>query len=143
MLARLTLHATFALIWSLSVMVLWPFPYLMMNDVAWQQGFGERLVEPPVAGFHHRIMGTIKGHERNQKVISRLEGHLNGYPDATAEQRQEWQTNLDAARSDRNTVWILSVAIALATYSLAAIAFNRWVWSGDDRFIVQQQGASL
>lgn len=142
MLARLILHASFALIWAFFVMILWPFPYLVMNDLAWQHGYGERLVERPFAGVHHRVMATIQSHDRNQNMMYRMERSLNLNPDATVEQRQEWQANLDAARSSRNLVWLSSVAIALAVYALVATVVHRWFWSGDDRFMMQQPGAS-
>jgi hypothetical protein len=113
-------------LWLIGFLIFFPLTWLALNDVAWKAGYGGVLTDRPLAAVHHRIMGTIEDFENAGDEIGYYEGHLRGYPDATAEDRAAWQHDLDEARHQQRLILIKSALVALLAYLPVGLILDRW-----------------
>ena len=117
-------------LWLIGFLIFIPLTWLTLNDVAWRAGYGTLLTERPLAAGHHRVMGTIRDFENAGDDIAYYDGHLHGFPDATSEEREMWQQELDAARHQQRLILIKSALVGLLAYLPVGFILDRWLMGG-------------
>jgi hypothetical protein len=127
---RLGVHLGVLPLWLIGFLIVFPLTWLALNEVAWKAGYGGPLTDRPSAAVHHRVMGTIQDFENAGDDIGYYEGHLQGFPDATTEDRAEWQRELDAARHQQRLILIKSALVGLLAYLPVGLILDRWLMGG-------------
>ena len=140
--AWLVLHVSLAAVWVLLCLIFVPVSWFMLNGVLWDAGYGHVLVKRPVAAVLHRMMGSMQAFENHSEAISYYEGHLKCYPDATAEDREHWRSQLDATRAGRNILLAKAAGLALTGYVVVAGLFELWLRRGGSDGALVSEGAS-
>ena len=117
-------------LWLIGFMIFFPLSWIVLNDIAWNAGYEGLLTNRPLAAVHHRVMGTIQDFENAVDDIGYYEGHLRGFPDATTEDRAEWQRELDAARHQQRLILVKSALVGLLAYLPVGLILDRWLTGG-------------